>query len=56
MTCLLLPSHMQITCFRSAASSRDKPNLLNAFPSLLCTVLSDCETQEVLLQFMDGLT
>lgn len=38
MTCLLLSNHLQITCFRSAASSKDSLNLLSAFPSLVCTV------------------
>lgn len=56
MTCLLLSNHLQITCFRSAASSKGSLNRQSAFPSLACTALGHCEMQEILLQFLDGLS
>lgn len=42
--------YMQITCFWSAALSKDSLNLLSGFPSLACTVVDHCEVQEFLLQ------
>lgn len=52
MTCLLLSNHLQITCFRSAASSKDSLNL--GVPLLAWFAqFMDTEMWGVLLQFIE---